>query len=532
MRNLFLLIKNYFKCFIGNITGKKNHVRYSVVAVIGISVSILFLYTFAMTAEMTIKTALEYEKSIGEKPIAYAALLSSSMLAIICSILSIFTKATLSSKSSDEDLLLSFPIKKTTITTAKVVYNYLFDFMLLGMILLPNYYMYWKLVPDTSFLFFIRGIIISLVFPLLVQALSFFIGYLIRMITKGFKYGKVLQSLIVVIVLIFFLVSYYGVMLLSENNAISTIPFFQNFPLVKWMIDFLLMNQNGIMSFVYLFSICLGLFILSVICQARLLGKEHSTYKTKNKELVYKESKVFRSLYKKEMSYYFSVPIYVINTILFGVVAVVLSIVVAVMGKDSILNLLNQADLGFNGADKMINLIIVLLFSMMIGSLCTTAPSISLEGKRLWFLKAHPISEMEVFFSKILVNMTLSGVSSLITSVAVAWTIGFEYLPLIFILFILISFFISMVGIISNLYFPRFDWDNEQQPIKQGMSVLLCLGISFFGVAIPFAGGILLISEGISDLIALILIVGIYIIIDILTYFILKTKGVKLFRNL
>lgn len=532
MRNLFLLIKNYLKCFVGNISGRKNTVRYSAVAVIAVAISVAFLWTFAMSAELTIKTALEYEKSVGAEPVAYAALMSSALLAIVCSILAIFTKATLSSKSTDEHLLLSFPIKKTTITIAKVLYNYLFDFFLLGMILLPNYYMYWKLVPNTNISFLFRGILITIVLPLLVQALSFFIGYVIRLMTKGFKYGKVLQSVIVLIVTIFFLVANYGIMLLGENNAISNNSFFQNFPFVKWIINFLLMNEEGIISFIYLFVISFGLFVVSVFCQASLFGKDNNTYKSKSKDLVFKESKVFSSLYKKEMSFYFSIPIYVINTILFGVFAMILSIVIAVMGKDSILNLLVQAELSFENADILINIIIILICSLMIGSLCTTAPSISLEGKKMWILKVFPVSEMEVFFSKILVNMTLSTIFSTISSIAVSWAIGFKYLPFIFIIFILISLFISMSGILSNLYFPRLDWDNEQQPIKQGISVLLSLGIGFLGVVVPFAGGILLISEGVSDLIVLTILIGIYIIINILTYILLKTKGIKLFRKL
>ena len=91
---------------------------------------------------------------------------------------------------------------------------------------------------------------------------------------------------------------------------------------------------------------------------------------------------------------------------------------------------------------------------------------------------------------------------------------------------------ISMIGIIGNLYYPNFEWDNEQVPIKQGVSVLIGMGFGFLGVVIPFGIGISFVLMGIKDIIVLLLLIGIYIIIDLIVYFILKTKGTKLFRKL
>ena len=532
MRNLFLLVKNYFLCFLGSFMKKKEKARYSTAIILMLLFGGLFIFTFGNMAVMTITVSLEYEASIGAPLIAESALMSSSLLALMCSILTIFTKASLPSKSTDEQLLLSLPVKKITIIGSKLVYNYLFDFMLFAFTLMPTYVVYSYLVPGANFLIVLRGLLIVGLLPLIVNALSTFIGYLLSFITRGYRLGKAVQSMIVVIAMILFLVGYYAVMLMNENNAISSNPFFQNFPFVKWIINFSIMNQNGLMSIIYLSSISIVLFIFGVLIQASLLGKERDYLKSNKKNLEFKESKVFKALFKKELSYYFSVPLYVVNTLLFGLFAVIISIVLAVMGKESILNLLSQAEMTVEGMDKIINYLIILIVSIMIGTLCTTAPSISLEGKRLWILKVHPVSEMEVFLSKILVNVLISGICSVLTSIAIGFTIGFEYTPILLILLILISLMISMIGIIGNLYYPNFEWDNEQVPIKQGVSVLIGMGFGFLGVVIPFGIGISFVLIGIKDIIVLLLLIGIYIIIDLIVYFILKTKGTKLFRKL
>ena len=532
MRNLLLLVKNYFLCFIGNFMKKKEKARYSTAVILMLLFGGLFIFTFGNMAIMTITVALEYEESIGAPLVAESALMSSALLAIMCSILTIFTKASLPSKSTDEQLLLSLPVKKITIIGSKLVYNYLFDFMLFALTLMPTYVVYSYMVPGANFLIVLRGLLIVCLLPLIVNALSTFIGYLLSVITKGYRLGKAVQSMIVVIAMIFFLVGYYGVMLMNENNALSSNPFFQNFPLVKWIINFSIMNQEGLVSIIYLFGTSMILFIPGVLIQSSLLGKERDYLKSSKKDLEFKESKVFKALFKKELGYYFSIPLYVINTLLFGLFAVIISVVIAVMGKESILNLLNQAEMSFAGMDKIMNYLIILIVSIMIGTLCTTAPSISLEGKRLWILKAHPVSEMEVFLSKILVNVFISGICSILVSIAIGFAIGFEYSLFVLVLLILLSFMISMIGIIANLYYPNFEWDNEQVPIKQGVSVLIGMGVGFFAVTIPFGLGASLVLSGMKDLFVLIILIGVYIILDLLVYFILKTKGVKLFKKL
>ena len=89
MRNLLLLVKNYFLCFIGNFMKKKEKARYSTAVILMLLFGGLFIFTFGNMAIMTITVALEYEESIGAPLVAESALMSSALLAIMCSILTI-----------------------------------------------------------------------------------------------------------------------------------------------------------------------------------------------------------------------------------------------------------------------------------------------------------------------------------------------------------------------------------------------------------------------------------------------------------
>jgi ABC-2 type transport system permease protein len=45
---------------------------------------------------------------------------------------------------------------------------------------------------------------------------------------------------------------------------------------------------------------------------------------------------------------------------------------------------------------------------------------------------------------------------------------------------------VSLLGLIVNLFFPRFDWDSETAVVQQSMSVLMAMVAGFLAACIPF----------------------------------------------
>ena len=176
-----------------------------------------------------------------------------------------------------------------------------------------------------------------------------------------------------------------------------------------------------------------------------------------------------------------------------------------------------------------LNVIIVLALMLVSATVITTSASISIEGKHLWILKVHPVDEKLVFFAKIFLNLLLGGIPSIIASLIVSFSIGFEYLPFMLILMLLSVLFAATIGLINNLKHYKLDWNDEQEVVKQGMAVLISMGIAVIPGLVLFIG-YFAVMNFINPFIYLAISCLVMIIIDGLLLYYLLTKGVKRFK--
>ena len=157
----------------------------------------------------------------------------------------------------------------------------------------------------------------------------------------------------------------------------------------------------------------------------------------------------------------------------------------------------------------------------------TTNSSISLEGKSFWILKMLPISVQKIFLSKILVNLTI-----LVPTIIIGGTFFGIYLHLSLIEFIFIylmplsyALFASIGGLVFNILFPRFDYENEVRVIKQSLSVFLTIVIGLTLVIIPVAINTL-------DINYIMIITNFIFFIDIILMVVLYYYGERKIRSL
>ena len=82
-------------------------------------------------------------------------------------------------------------------------------------------------------------------------------------------------------------------------------------------------------------------------------------------------------------------------------------------------------------------------------------------------------------------HFVVCGVPAAVAGLISALTLQVTPLELFLILAvpILMTLLTAFFGVVINLHFPKFDWINELQPIKQGASVLLSMFGSFALVA-------------------------------------------------
>ena len=168
---------------------------------------------------------------------------------------------------------------------------------------------------------------------------------------------------------------------------------------------------------------------------------------------------------------------------------------------------------------------------------CPTSVSLSIEGQKLHLLKSLPLSTNTIFISKLLFSWILTVpfilVGDIIFLSLVPCSAGLVILTILTPLVSMFAF--SGLGLLANLKWPKLNWTNETQAIKQGMSLFVtmmsCMAINL----IPFLLITLLYDKIIAVMSAelfLTIILAINILLVVIFYSVLFKKGSKMFYKI
>lgn len=530
MSNIFLLVKNYYLNFFNRVfKNSKNKKATAVVIpiiVLGIISSIGF---FCLLSYTTINALKDSNPEL--------AIYSFSTTALMLSLMLIATEGSVGIKSTDEEMLLSLPIKKSNVIISKILYYIIFDLIIIMMLLLPSYIIYGIVVENTKISLVIRGMGMIIGVALFSNGCSGIINTCFNRLTKKFKHSSVIQSLLSLLLVVVFVFIYIGFNLLSQNPE-SMVRFYQIYP-IKLLTEFVLVGAP--MDAIILLILVFVPFIISVVLKTKLFGKNVSAYHSNNKELIYSEGKIENTLFKKEINKYFSIPIYVSNTALGFLMGIGLALILSIMGKDSFISMIKVAiasgyenEMLPSSIETMINgyfdYVLIIIFVLVLTIMPITSCSISLEGKEIWILKAHPIAEKDIFKSKIKVHLAVCMIPVIIVSILLSTLLEMKLLPIIFVLLVLASVLCAMNGLYSNLLFPKLEWESEMEAVKQGISVLVVMIINFVLIGLPLLGYFFI--SGIELFVYLLIVCVIYVILIIIMGLIIAKNGVKLFNKI
>lgn len=527
MNNVLFLVKNYFRMFLAKLFRKQEN-NGNTVAIISLLVSFIFVGTFAFLAYTTIQTALN-------AGMPSLALSSFATTILMFTFMIVVTESSSTSKHTDEEMLLSLPFTKRQIITAKVLYYLIFDLLLVGLLVLPSYIIYYYMVK-TSFMLVIRALYVILSTTVLATSLANLISVFFVRITKRFRYSDIIKSTLSVVLMIGFVIFYVFFSYVS-NDVSKAGEIYQFYPIS--LITSFIENSN-MESFIIITLICYLVFILSILIKSYYMGKPLSTYHSNNKELNFKEQTVRKSLLKREFNKYLSIPIYVSNTIFGPLFVILVALIIMFVGKDYFINIIEAVIASgyengvapveiINNINRYFEFGLMAVISLLISVAPTTASSISLENKELWILKAHPVSYKDVFISKILVNVFITLIPSIIAIIILINKIGLIYLIFGFVFVTLISIETSIIGLYANLLYPKFNWESEQEVIKQGVSVIVAMTLNSVVTLIPVL--LYFIIPG-YELIKLLIVILVTLIITIILIVLLFTKGKKLYIDL
>ena len=254
MRNTWRLVYNYFLTFIGGFISKKRNARFAmgVLFVLGIATLMIVLFT---------NTAIATTVQFTQLGVPELAMYSNSFMAILIMLFLTVMRSALPAKTTDEQLLLSLPIKKTQIILAKSLFNYLFDFLSLLGILFPSYIVY-AVINQTGISLVFRGLLITLLLPLFSNAIATLIALLFQKIATFFRNYSIVQTILILLLIGgYVLISYVLNDYLLKNNNVDMV--LNQFKPMKWILTFVL---NGtLLSLLWIALIAFGTYSISIL---------------------------------------------------------------------------------------------------------------------------------------------------------------------------------------------------------------------------------------------------------------------------
>lgn len=381
----------------------------------------------------------------------------------------------------DYEILEPLPIRGHTVIRAKLtvmlVFVYGSTFIFLAPIMF-SYFYHGGFDVLSLIIFFIGFTTI----PLIPTIIFSFISLLIGRLTARFKKNNILNIIFMFVIFIGIMVLNFSLSSMGDNNPLLNQSGFMTeagkyFPPIKWFVE--AVSSHNIVSLLLLLMVTIGLFIGFVFVIQGLVKATNQRNMTKhvsknNKVAKAKQSSILTTIAKKEAKTFISTTIYAFNSG-FGVVIMLLAGIAAIIFRADILEFFGM--LAGTPLDIGGELIILIFFGFCISMTCTTAISLSLEGKQFWVIKSLPIKPVTVMYGKMLFNVLLILPVALISLVMITIALNIEISVFIILLLFIVSltFLITVFGSVINLWLPKFEWRNATEVVKQSAAVLLAV---------------------------------------------------------
>lgn len=446
----------------------------------------------------------------------------------------------------DDQLLLSLPIKRSTVLFVRIFKFYLFELLFNSLFLLPIMVSYISWDSNLSWTYFLTSFIMLLLLPIIPIVLSCILGFTTSSLSSKFKYKNAAQIIISMCVLV-------GVLALSFNMDGILEYIIKNSSNINELVTKIyypagiyakLVNDFSIVDLLIFVMVHVCVFAISIVILSKFYFKINTRLKSVSStskrvsidSLTIKSKSVTRSLVKKEMSTFFKTPVFIINAG-FSLVLFLIAVIVIALKHDTIMPLLiaqlSALDLKEEIIMNNIPIIILILISFASYMTSITNSIISLEGRNITILKSLPIKTKTILIGKILACLKITTPVLFIGDIILFIVLKISVIDslLLLILSILIPLVSHFIGLIVNLKYPNLNWENSAEVVKQSTSsfISVMLGMALFVLTSMVIFNVI---GKISGTLLLIIVTVIYILIDIILYIYLLRRGTIDFNNL
>lgn len=459
-------------------------------------------------------------------------------------VLSIHQVQSIIFNTKDYEFLESLPVKKTTIVASKLCSFYLINVAEDVALILPAIFLYLVMAQGgiiPALLAFACSLVICVI-PILLSAI---IGSLSALISSKSKHSNLIN---IVTSALFFLVFFGGYMYLIYGDASNITGFMDKVFFLKWIHTGISISPLDIL---YYFLFSLGILALVVLFISLIYQPVNTWLKSKNDHVDYDKVKKAASkqnlklshvLLKKEWYMVSKRPQYLLNCILGPIFFLAMGIM-----------FLFFPTMMAGGSDGESGESFAVIFSYMVApmgilmnSIATTSScSISFETRYGYeMLRSYPVDTKKIIRAKLSMAIIISSImNAFISSILVALLVVKGYYQPYYIIPVIIypqlaAILLAIVGMLTGLKWPKLDFENEAQVIKNSASsnllILFVMAPSLLLFGFAYAPDMVAVSMEIEwvHYIGMGLVFLVYSIMIPVMASILKRKGANLFDRI
>ena len=451
----------------------------------------------------------------------------------------IFSAINLLYYSKDNEYILPLPLKPSQIVIAKtnvlLVTEY-FIVAILGLIPLSIY----GILTYANILYYIEMVIVLLIFPIIPILISSLLVLIVMSFAKFTKNRNRFQLIATILILVIVFIASFAMgntdsspeelvqMVMKANGMVELVK--NAFPTLGMAIESLTNVNIGIqlLNIMLLIVTTAIIYALYVLVGQKLylkgaVGNLYSGKKNKKKideKKAFKNSTIFKTYVGKEFKILLRNPIFFMQCVLPAILFPILIIGMTILGinEESNGQTIDFANMFTNKTSIYIGIGILCVIQFFLMFIYISVTAISRDGQNANFMKYIPVKYMKQIDYKVMPNIIMTSIMSIITVIIAGILIKADilYLLLILITSIIMGVFQSYVLIIVDLKKPKLEWNSEYAVVKQNMNLIWSVVISLISITLLIIFGMFL-GNILNSFISIGIIAFLYLLITIIT---------------
>ena len=414
-----------------------------------------------------------------------------ALASVIIFAFTLFQGSSILFATKDHDTVMSLPIPRWQVVLARMLCSYVVNLAFALAVAVPVTVVYF--IFDGFSLGAFGTILLSvLTTPLLPLAVSAALSTLIAALTARMRFKNLLQSILGIALFVGVMIASFSFSFSASANGEADMSALFAMLVGKIYPPALLVDMTlsgavwGVFAFAGISLAAAALFVVIVACfyekinTALLSRGARAGYKAKD----VKSSSAFGALAKKELKRLFSHSGYLLNGVCGALLLLIFGIALAFIDLQTVFEIPAEEIATFKALLAPMGAGFMMLF---IGMSCPAASALSLEGSSRGLLFSLPVSARQILLAKAFPTFLCDCAAGLVFSVIFGIKLGAGVFGWAALLLTAISYsaFTALFGIFLNYKYPKYDWTNETQAVKNSIPMMIVIfGNMVLGIAV------------------------------------------------